>query len=101
MHDDAADGESLHGPSGGPVNVSFWGVTPEALVTCADVASALPGHQAANEPPATVACTLLPFDRDSVTLVTPGTTWPCTNVYGCPPLATRWDCVAAPIPPEP
>ena len=71
MHDDAADGEGSHGPNGGAVNVSCCVVTPAALATCAEVASALPGHQATNDPSATVACTLLPSDRTSVTPVTP------------------------------
>jgi hypothetical protein len=100
-HDDAADGEGLHGPTGGAVNVSCCVVTPAALATCAEVASALPGHQATNDPSATVACTLLPSGRTSVTPVTPGMTCPCTNVYGCPPLVVRWACEADPIGPAP
>ena len=61
-------------------------VVPEALASCAEVAVAVPGHQATNDPSATVACTLLPSESTSVTPVTSAATCPCKNVYGCPPL---------------
>jgi hypothetical protein len=89
VHDDVLEDEGLHGPTGGAVNVSCCVATPAELAACAEVAPALPGHQATNDPSATVACTLLRSDRTSVTPVTPETTCPCTNVYGCPPLVTR------------
>lgn len=95
--------EALAGAAGGTgraVNVSCCVVTPEAVATCAEVASVLPGHQATNEPSAAVACTMLLSDRTSVTAVAPAATCPCTNVYGCPPLVLRCDCVAWLIGPE-
>jgi hypothetical protein len=54
---------------------------PEAFVTCAEVALAVsPGHQATNQPSATVATTLCPSSSASVTPVTPLVTRPSMNV---------------------
>ena len=61
---------------------------PEAVVTCADVALLLPGHQATNQPSATVATTSCPSSSTSVTAVTPGSVRPSTSVYG-PSLGRR------------
>ena len=101
MHDDVLEDEGSHGPTAGAANVNCCVTTPAELAICAEVASALPGHHATNDPPATVACTWLPSDRTSVTPVTPETTCPCTNVYGCTPLVSRCDCVAGVIGPAP
>ena len=68
------------GFDGSAVKVSCCVVMPEALATCAELASALLGHQATNDPSETVACTLLPSERTSVTAVTPASSCPCTNV---------------------
>ena len=75
-------------------------VVPAAPVSCAVVALALPGHQATNDPFATVACTLLASDSTSVTLVTSAATCPCTSVYGWRPLVVNCDCEAWLIGPE-
>lgn len=82
------------------VNASCCVVTPDVLTTCAELTSARPGHHAMNDRSPTVAWTLLPSERSSLTSVTPGTTCPCTNVYGCPPLVVRWACEASLTGPE-
>ena len=46
-----------HGAPGFDAGTSACDVVPDAVVACADVAVALPGHQATNHPSATVATT--------------------------------------------
>ena len=51
------------------------------VTTCADVATESPvGHQATNQPSATVATMCWPLSRASVTPLTPGATRPSTKV---------------------
>jgi hypothetical protein len=70
----------LGGKSGSGAAVRGCVVVPLAVVTCAEVASSLPGHQATSHPLATVAWTSSPSLRRSVTPVTVESTWPSTNV---------------------
>jgi hypothetical protein len=88
------------GPAGGSCcQASDSVVVPAAEVTWAEVAPALSGHQATNQPSATVDTTFWPSSRTSVTPVTPLATRPSTSVYG-PSLVDRWLCVTCVRSPE-
>src|SRR5579884_1109687 len=56
--------------------LNVWVDTPVALVSCAVLSWDVLGHQATNHPLATLACTLVPSARTSVTPVTPVPTRP-------------------------
>ena len=77
------------GAPGSGANVSCCVVTPEAFSTCPELTVALPGHQAMNNRPPTVALIVLPSESTSFTPVTPAATCPWTNVYCCPRLVVR------------
>src|SRR5947209_19577395 len=59
----------LH-PSGLAGRSNFCVEEPAGVVSSADSSPCEPGHQATNQPWATVACTLVPSSRSSVTAVT-------------------------------
>ena len=55
-------------------------MVPDWVLTWADVAVALPGHQATSHPSSTVATTSCPSSRTSVTPVTSDAVRPSTKV---------------------
>jgi hypothetical protein len=77
VHDPGEDGGAA-GPWALGTRASV--VVPDGVLTWADVAVALPGHQATSQPSSTVATTSCPSSRTSVTPVTPDAVRPSTNV---------------------
>ena len=78
VHDPGDRGRRERGPDAG--HEEPRSSCPTAVVTWADVAVALPGHQATSHPSSTVATTSCPSSRTSVTPVTPDAVRPSTNV---------------------
>ena len=60
-------------------------ITPDWLVTSADLTSWVLGHHATYQPFATVARTVLPSSSVKVTPVTPSPARPSANEYAAPP----------------
>jgi hypothetical protein len=79
--DEEAGGGGMHRP--GPIfrlDKRGSDVVPDGVAIWAEVALALPGHQATNHPSATVATTSWPSSRARVTPVTPDWVLPSTSV---------------------
>ena len=85
----------------GGAGFSVCVVTPAGVVTSAEVASWLPGHQARNHPSPVLAWTSVPSLRTRVTPVTSEAMWPSTRVSGPSLAEVRWATDVASMLPAP